>query len=369
MSSQPISSDIIAKPLASVVLMAYNQERFVREAIQSALNQTYTPLEIIISDDASTDSTWEIIQETINSYRGPHKVYPRRNIENLGINGHFNEFMKLVNGEFIVIMAGDDVSLPERVQTSVDILQNNDVAGFFSNAICIDEYGRNLGLFIDKDSPTARLDLETILQTGGNGGCGFSLAWRRNVKDLFGPIPSRPLGEDAFIPFRCALLCGFMYLNKPLIQYRQHDQNISFWNEINNSSIANTRMETAKKIARHYLAMYEHWNDELDFAHSQQIISEEEYDNAKKILADRIWLQKEREHYLKHSFIMVMRFLFKERQKYARLRIKQAAIKEFTNFLAYAHPVYYKLLRNTYTKLRKSILNAKKLLNCHSIFR
>lgn len=58
--------------LVSVIICAYNQQEFVGEAIQSALNQTYSPLEIIISDDLSTDSTFEIIQNAVSKYKGRH---------------------------------------------------------------------------------------------------------------------------------------------------------------------------------------------------------------------------------------------------------------------------------------------------------
>ena len=62
------------RPLICFGLLAYNQEPFIREAVEGALAQTYAPLEIILSDDCSTDRTFEIMQETVAAYRGPHKV-------------------------------------------------------------------------------------------------------------------------------------------------------------------------------------------------------------------------------------------------------------------------------------------------------
>ncbi|MCK5536618.1 MAG: glycosyltransferase, partial [Bacteroidales bacterium] len=61
------------KPLISFTLFAYNQEKYIQEAVEGALSQTYSPLEIVISDDCSTDRTFEIIKELTEDYSGPHK--------------------------------------------------------------------------------------------------------------------------------------------------------------------------------------------------------------------------------------------------------------------------------------------------------
>jgi cellulose synthase/poly-beta-1,6-N-acetylglucosamine synthase-like glycosyltransferase len=74
------------RPLVSILLIAYNQEKQIADAVRSALAQTYTPLEIIISDDASSDATFTTIEAAIAGYRGPHKVIARRNAANQGIN-------------------------------------------------------------------------------------------------------------------------------------------------------------------------------------------------------------------------------------------------------------------------------------------
>ena len=64
------------KPLVTISMITYNQERYVRDAVRGALAQTYEPLEIVISDDCSTDSTWDIIRDEVEAYRksgGIHK--------------------------------------------------------------------------------------------------------------------------------------------------------------------------------------------------------------------------------------------------------------------------------------------------------
>src|SRR5690606_9493062 len=89
------------RPLVTFALFAYNQENYIREAIEGAFAQTYEPLEIILSDDCSTDQTFEIMQEVVLGYNGPHKVCVRRNEVNLGLAGHINSILAQAEGEFI----------------------------------------------------------------------------------------------------------------------------------------------------------------------------------------------------------------------------------------------------------------------------
>ena len=67
------------KPMVSYCLISYNQENFIRDAIESALKQDYHPLEIIISDDNSSDRTFEIAEQIVTEYKGTHSVILNQN--------------------------------------------------------------------------------------------------------------------------------------------------------------------------------------------------------------------------------------------------------------------------------------------------
>jgi len=112
-------SEAAARPLVTFAVIAYKQERFVREAVEGAFAQTYRPLEIILSDDCSPDRTFEIMQEMAAAYDGPHRVRLNRNERNLGLASHFNNILSAASGEILVISAGDDISGPSRVEISV----------------------------------------------------------------------------------------------------------------------------------------------------------------------------------------------------------------------------------------------------------
>ena len=75
------------RPLISCLVVTYNQEQWVEEAVQSLLNQTWPSLEIVCSDDASSDGTWSILQRLAANYTGPHRLILRRNAQRLGAQG------------------------------------------------------------------------------------------------------------------------------------------------------------------------------------------------------------------------------------------------------------------------------------------
>ncbi len=99
--------------------MCYNQEAYIEEALRAALAQTYEPLEVIVSDDCSTDGSWAIIQRVVAAYQGPHKIVLNRNERNLKTIGNFQKLCSLASGELIVKADGDDVSYPQRAEVLV----------------------------------------------------------------------------------------------------------------------------------------------------------------------------------------------------------------------------------------------------------
>lgn len=209
------------RPLVTFAVIAYNQERFIREAIEGAFAQTYEPLEIILSDDCSPDRTFEIMQEMAAAYDGPHKVVLNRNEPNLGLVPHIDRVMELVSGEFIVVNAGDDVSVPERTRILTDIWRNagGEITLVHSPAMSIDENGRVVG---ERHSNRALIDDPTphTIAAGCLYVLGATASWDRAVFDVFGPISPGVSTEDIVIPFRAAILGRIAYVSQKLVKHR-----------------------------------------------------------------------------------------------------------------------------------------------------
>lgn len=214
--------------LITFAMFAYNHERFVAEAVRGALSQTYSPLEILISDDCSTDRTFEIIQAEVAEYSGPHVVRLNRNNPNAGFGANINRVMELARGELIVAASADDVSMPDRVELLYRAFaaSNGKELSIFSNAISIDENGnRDPGRYLA--SVRREWLTASYLARRLGGVVGATHVWHRRVFDLFGPIIEKKIvAEDRIIPFRSALLGEVGFIDKPLVLYRRHGNNL-----------------------------------------------------------------------------------------------------------------------------------------------
>ena len=209
------------RPLVTFALFAYNQEKYIREAIEGAFAQTYQPLEIILSDDCSKDRTFEIMEEMAQEYRGPHQIVLNRNPSNLGIAGHVNTLMELCRTDFVIVAAGDDISLPERTDRLVEVwlTGNGWIKSVHSPALCIDGYSNDLGIC---RTGTLHGENPTVDQFVRDGYwvLGATNAWDRSLFSRFGPILSGVGHEDDVIALRSLLDGGVGYVSKPLVRYR-----------------------------------------------------------------------------------------------------------------------------------------------------
>jgi glycosyltransferase involved in cell wall biosynthesis len=109
------------KPLISIIMPCYNAANFLKAAIQSILSQTYSRWELIIIDDASTDSTSKILK----LYSRFSKIKVFKNRQNLGVAGSLNRALKLAKGKYIARMDADDLSHPTRLQKQLDFFQSH----------------------------------------------------------------------------------------------------------------------------------------------------------------------------------------------------------------------------------------------------
>lgn len=219
-------------PLVSMVVLAYNQERFIREAVSGAFSQNYSPLEIVLSDDCSTDGTYEIIREMASVYNGPHKIVVNRNEKNLGIAMHFNKVMELASGEIIAVAAGDDISLGSRITDTAQIFSK------YPHLSCV-----SLKLITFRSDPPTPIpqgrqavsihfvDLDEYLSCEGGVLAGASRAFRRTIHDFFGPITFNAPSEDTATLFRCLLYGPGAELSKAGVLYRIHGNNA--WSSVN----------------------------------------------------------------------------------------------------------------------------------------
>jgi glycosyltransferase involved in cell wall biosynthesis len=215
------------RPLVSMVLFSYNQAAYIEQAINSVLGQTYQePLEIILSDDCSSDNTFDIIKRVVSDYEGPHKIILNKNEINLGLIGHVNKAFEMANGEIVVFAAGDDIMLPNRVTDIAEIFRSKDKVTTVSMDF---QYINESGDLIETRNPYKEgfFSLKNYMDNKRMPLNGCTRAYHKDVFCKFGPLSSDCGVEDATLIFR-ALLLGESYHTKKLgAKYRKLNNSLS----------------------------------------------------------------------------------------------------------------------------------------------
>jgi glycosyltransferase involved in cell wall biosynthesis len=210
------------KPTASWILLAYNQEQFIGEALEATFAQTYSPLEIILCDDCSQDRTFDIMRKYADAYDGPHKIVLFQNEKNLGLTGNLNRGLQHATGDVIIAAAGDDVSLPERAAKLVKRLTDSEspvdlAVSYFEE---IDVASKPTGFV--KTNVRFVPEIGQDVMTWRCGATGACAAYRRKLYDKYGPVDSNVISEDWVFAFRAWLERGIALLEEPLVKHRMH---------------------------------------------------------------------------------------------------------------------------------------------------
>lgn len=222
------------KPLASLCVFFYNQVDFVKDTIEGALSQTYENLEIVLSDDCSTDGTFQRIKKCVNDYNGPHKIVINRNEYNLGLVPHVNKVLfELSHGDYLFVNGGDDVSLPNRIFDGIDyFIKDDTIFGLTSASIYIDGNGKETRrMQLEKDHRYTITDKNYLASKSFMCGLGM-FAFKRKVLEFFGPLNDDSQTEDSCLRFRTLLLGDVIASAKYGVKYRIHGKNMSIGNVI-----------------------------------------------------------------------------------------------------------------------------------------
>jgi glycosyltransferase involved in cell wall biosynthesis len=216
------SVNAAARPLVSMLLIAYRQREFVAEAIRGALAQTYTPLEILVSDDASGDGTYEAAEAALRGYAGPHRVELLRNAENLGIGAHLSRLVQRSRGELLFVAAGDDISLPTRCEAVVAawLAQGRKPDLIATDLLDLDHAGTQTHGLIQPDDLALCRGFDDWAR-GYPYVVGAAHTWTRRLFERFGGMPPQMSSEDLIMVFRAVMSGGAISLRQPLVQYRR----------------------------------------------------------------------------------------------------------------------------------------------------
>lgn len=203
----------------SIAMATYNGAQYIHAQLQSFIEQTRLPDELIISDDCSTDRTQAIIREFAEV--APFKVELHCNKENLGYCGNFNEALMKTNGDLVFLSDQDDVWFPEKIEHMLSIAESNPKALLLMNDAAITDSELN-GFELTKIGQilSAGFSMDSFVM-----GCCCTI--RRELLDICLPIVSGFKAHDNWIVEFAESLSVKMVDPTILQYYRRHESNES----------------------------------------------------------------------------------------------------------------------------------------------
>lgn len=219
----------IGEPLVSVIIPAFNHEAYVESAVRSVLDQSYSNIELIVIDDASTDRTFEKLQALSSIY--PFSLH--QNFINLGLNATIEKATALSSGDFLGILASDDLILPGKIERQVEYLGRTGKDAVYANA-----------LFLNLDGSRSPVDLGDVAKRFRRGTilahtyCDDSrlpllqsALIRRSVFVELAPLRKKFKSDDWVMLIKLLECFDVGFIDEPLFVYRQHPGNSfkSYW--------------------------------------------------------------------------------------------------------------------------------------------
>ncbi len=226
----------------SIIVTSYNYEKYIRETLNSILNQTYQNFEVIIIDDGSTDNSLNIIKEYTEKYSNFY-LYQHQNGENKGLCKSIELALSKVKGEYCAFLESDDFWSSDYLQNKIDFINKNKKAGLIVNDIITLE-GGSCNNYVEQQADFFRKNTNTKIL--------FKAFWKHNAIPTFSEVmvrtnlikkcnfnPPIPAWLDFWLWRQIALCSPIGYVDKKLTYWRIH--NDSFVNKNFNENNKNKR--------------------------------------------------------------------------------------------------------------------------------
>ncbi|MCW3160390.1 glycosyltransferase family 2 protein [Chryseobacterium oryctis] len=216
------------KEIVSIVVCCYNQEKYIRECLNSIKAQTYSSIQLILADDASQDKSVEVFEAWLeeNNYIATTNFHQK----NTGLSAMLNECIELVEGKYVKIIAADDFLHPEAIEKCITKLENlgNAYGMIFTDTYAIDD---NSSIISDIADYNTTGTLEPIVFRDellkGNRIPALTVVMRTDVLKETGKYDSKFLVEDYYRWLKINEKYFISYIPEKLAYYRIHTQNIS----------------------------------------------------------------------------------------------------------------------------------------------
>ncbi len=212
--------------LVTIICLSYNHEKFVLETLNSVVNQNYSPIELIIVDDCSSDATKSLIEDWLLSH--PNVTFIPNEV-NLGNTKSFNNALKMAKGDYIIDLAADDLLMPNGILMQMEAFQNSaykNLGIVYGNAEIINENGSFNSFYFPVDANgnviTKRKtgDIYAAVLSSGDSICSVSTLIKKDVFDFLGGYDETLEYEDLDSWIRASRVFEFDFIDAILIKKR-----------------------------------------------------------------------------------------------------------------------------------------------------
>lgn len=210
------------KPLISVVMPAHNAQKYIKEAIESILSQTFKNFELIIVNDCSKDKTLEIIR---NFSKSDYRIEIVSNTKRLGIANSLNKGIGCSMSNIIARMDADDVALPDRLESQYKLLGvSKNVVAVGSDIMLIDSKGEEIG---ERRYPNSSKELKNCLFRYSPFAHPVVVFRKKFFEEVGGYDPKYSPTEDLDLWFRLGRKYEFASVPRILLKYRLDEKSSS----------------------------------------------------------------------------------------------------------------------------------------------
>lgn len=239
------------KPFVSVIMPAYNADKYIGNAIESILKQSYNNFEFIIVEDGSTDSTLNIIKNFKNRDK---RIILIKNKENEGVTRSLNKALKLSKGKYVIRMDADDWSYPKRFESQIKLMEEHPevvVSGSYVE-VCNDKLKTKYIRRYHCDDVTIRKHLFRYSPFAHPATIWKAAILKRERYD-----DRVNFCEDYELYFRVGKLGKFMNLSQPLLKLRMHPNSVSV-------KVSNFQLKTTVLIRFNAVLLHKYYMSPFD---------------------------------------------------------------------------------------------------------
>ncbi len=305
----------------SVAVATYNGEKYIEEQLQSILDQTRKPDEVIIHDDMSTDRTAEIIAGFIDKNNLQDRWKLKINDENIGWQRNFFEAVRETTGDVIFFSDQDDVWLSEKIEYLTDFMEEHNAGCVYGSTVLIDQNGNELGEKRNThgiDQNLGQIPFDERFNTSIVMGCRMCIS--REIADIYLKL-NNPFPDHDSQCARLALFFSSLWrVEKTVIKYRVHTGN--------NSGVeaglreGSTTIEFRINVIRQnieWLETLKNYQEQQNVRNGNTVSDKQRFMSV--LIAKTIHMQCDRLAYLTSTKGMLWCRLFKYRRYYSGIKM------------------------------------------------